>query len=353
MKDITNKMKKIGFKRDVTIYLDNNNRSYEYIESPYALNLSLLIFTNKNDSFDKCINNKKAFNKAVELFNSIESADKEKTSMNYDEFFKKDYTLSINGTVEDIIEFLNNNVIQCDKIVLSPKDEYMVEITNNKFIEKLIDNLDSINNIYVEGSGNREAVKLLDYKRTIEYIDNIAAKIKEKDLSPIEQLMYIYDIVRDRLYIKEDDDEDYTVSRDLTSVTSGEKIVCLGFAEIFDKIVKKLGFKSKVHTIYDYDKVKGHARNMVYVKDDKYSMNGIYTFDLTYGNKKDDSDRHFDSYFYFARSDELFSKIDKFYGNNYVDEKMEILESTVDKIVENKSDEITSDDLQKINSIYK
>ena len=105
-------------------------------------------------------------------------------------------------------------------------------------------------------------------------IDDIVAKINKYNLSPIEQIMYAYDLVRDRVYQLEDDGEDYSVSRDISSVLFGDKIVCVGFAEIFSKVLDALNIRNVLFTIVG--RKSGHMRNAVYVNDSKYDIHGVF-----------------------------------------------------------------------------
>ena len=347
------------FRRKIIICLDDYKKYYDYTKNIFEFSLDLTINTNKDDSFEKCIQDKEGFKEAIDSYNVVLkelredfSEMEEESSITYDEFFSKDYTVEINGSVEDIIKFVNNSNIKSKKIVLAPEYGREVSIKDNNFIDKLANGLNNLDNIYVQGSGNTQLVKLIEYKNTIEYIDNIVKRVEDKNFSPIEKLLYVYDIVRDRKYIKENEGESYSESRDLTSVTSGEKIVCLGFAEIFDKALKKLEFNSKIHQIVDYDKLIGHARVAVYVKDDKYNIDGIYMFDPTYNCKKNESNKHFDSYVYFAKTASFFKNVDDYHKDNFVNDKIESLNSVVKKIREKEFDKIKEEEVFNINSLY-
>ena len=67
--------------------------------------------------------------------------------------------------------------------------------------------------------------------------------IKKLHLSPLETVLYVYDLVRERKYQEEGANECHTKSRDLTSVLLGDKIVCAGFVNLFNTILEKLDIK--------------------------------------------------------------------------------------------------------------
>ena len=155
------------------------------------------------------------------------------------------------------------------------------------------------NYLNVKADHDIGCISIEQYLEVYEKINLIKKGIKKYNLSPIEQLMYTYDIVRDRIYVEENDYESSQVSRSLSSVLTGDKIVCAGFANIFDEIAKQLDFKSMVYTLQFGEEY--HARNMVYVKDEKYNINGIYFFDPTWDCKKENND-YLKSYKFFART---------------------------------------------------
>ena len=216
------------------------------------------------------------------------------------------YNLTICGDAEDIVEFLNSHTIKSDKIIVREDAFDQTEIVADKFVTTIMKNVKDTDKLYIDGAGNTKLVKIDEYFSTMMIIEDLAKQIEEKNLSPLEQLMYLYDKVRDRYYIEEKDGEDPTLSRDISSVTKNEEIVCLGFAEIFDKVAKKLGLKSKVVVMLPKKEDEdGHAKNMVYINDEKYDYEGILSFDATIGCKKDDTNNHFDSYDAYAFENSL------------------------------------------------
>ena len=52
----------------------------------------------------------------------------------------------------------------------------------------------------VSVDGNISYVTIEQYERTVLAIDDIVNKIKKYNLSSLEQIMYAYDLVRDRVY---------------------------------------------------------------------------------------------------------------------------------------------------------
>ena len=195
-------------------------------------------------------------------------------------------------------------------------------ILYNKIVDENIYNLNDYptikeqykhnSNIYFYIEGNTQPISITEFEKTYNIINNIVSKINKLNLSQLEQIMYVYDLVRDRVYTKELITEPPYISRDLTSVLLGNRIVCVGFTKIFNQILQNLGITSKKeHLINLNPNESNHVRNIVYIKDKKYNIEGYYIFDLTLDCK----DREFDnsylnSYRYFAKTKK---EIDRYY----------------------------------------
>ena len=83
-------------------------------------------------------------------------------------------------------------------------------------------------NIYFQISGNDKIISFKEYKNTIEVINGIVEKIERCNFSPLEKIMYVYDLVRDKVYVEASENEDKMISRNLSSALLGNKIVCVG-----------------------------------------------------------------------------------------------------------------------------
>lgn len=120
-------------------------------------------------------------------------------------------------------------------------------------------------------------------------LDNLVEKIKSKNLSPVEQLMYAYKEVTKRVYTKENRDkgESEFLSRDIYGLLNSDKIVCVGYSELFKEIVSRLELGSDAQVFLNLVQTNdsNHARHencIVYIKDEKYGLDGYYYFDPTW-----------------------------------------------------------------------
>lgn len=137
---------------------------------------------------------------------------------------------------------------------------------------------------FEDNSYNLEQVKLV-----LGFMKEITNSIKNFDLSPFEQIMFIYDYVKDRYFKYSTEDEDYIESRDIARILKGDRIVCLGFATLFKNLLNQLNIENKIIILESTQKeLSDHARNRVIVKDEKYNLDHILYFDATWDCKKDD-----------------------------------------------------------------
>lgn len=202
---------------------------------------------------------------------------------------------------------LTDSVYTRDFILNNIRDRY-IYISNRfganrkdfDFVEKRYGDIDNIR-FYIEG--NTLSIDIDEYRQTIEYIQGIIELVSSHRLSPLEKMLYAYDIVRDRVYKLESGDESPYKSRDLTQVIVGDRIVCSGFSKILGAVLTELGIRNKVQLLRNNVEGNGHARNVCYIRDDKYGVEGIYYMDATFGSKKrEGDDSYLKNYEYFARS---------------------------------------------------
>lgn len=190
-------------------------------------------------------------------------------------------------------------------------------------------------NVYLYFDGNKTERHIEEYKKTIDAIDEIVKTIRKHNLSPLEEIMYAYDLVREKVYTRELDTESDRISRDLSSVLFGDKIVCAGYVAIFNSVLKNLGI-----SVMDYKLIKkennkkGHVRSLVYVKDKKYHVNGVFMFDPTWDSKKCEGDKSYlRSYKFFCKSKDEFRFFDQEYNDVTLSSYSKNLSPRVKKII--------------------
>jgi hypothetical protein len=204
-----------------------------------------------------------------------------------------DFTIVLSGEVEDVKEFIDNNpeLLNYTLRYCSEDDNSLSQASYYAQV------LRDYPNIYLVTNNNSKFVTVEAYLKTCDYIDSIVGLIKSRNLSPIEQIMYAYDVVRNRIYNAESDNEDQSVSRDVTDVTLGDKIVCLGYARLLNEILTRLGFNCAEYLMDDTQRKEGHAISAICIKDDKYAIDGVYFFDPTWDSKKENETTEYLSHY--------------------------------------------------------
>ena len=149
-------------------------------------------------------------------------------------------------------------------------------------------------------------VGVFDYESFFDYhevynadkkIKEISNDIRKNNYSPLEKLMHAYFITQDRLYKNEKKYVDRPgQSRSVYGVLNGDKVVCAGYSELLKSIVQEVDDENvKVFPNlvgYARPKKKGekqeydfHQNNIVYIKDDKYKIDGYYYLDPTWDTR--------------------------------------------------------------------
>ncbi len=115
------------------------------------------------------------------------------------------------------------------------------------------------------------------------------AKVDGEELSPLEKYLYAYIFVTDFVYKESGNgstDEAFE-SRSVVRVLNGDKIVCVGYVSMLSEICKRLNIPLKPQFVVDnygaenkIDEIN-HAGLEVYIKDEKYGVDGMFYSDPT------------------------------------------------------------------------
>lgn len=116
-------------------------------------------------------------------------------------------------------------------------------------------------------------------------INDVVAEINRMKLSPFEKFVYAYQYVTNRCYTEEGKGEEDFVSRNLVSILNGDKIVCVGYANMLATILNRVGVPCTTACVVsysgDYLGYVNHAICSVRMVDPKYKIDGIYASDPT------------------------------------------------------------------------
>lgn len=155
-------------------------------------------------------------------------------------------------------------------------------------IKKLRDKLQSKNIAFgFEDSNNTWNID--DVESANKQIVEIADNIRRKHLSPFEMLIVAHDECLSKEYVEEQGDEHWSQSRSVYGVLNSDRIVCVGYSTLLSGILQEIDNKNikcyinRVATSDDNKFADGlHANVVVYIKDDKYGIDGYYYIDPTW-----------------------------------------------------------------------
>lgn len=241
------------------------------------------IYAEVNKDFDKNIKDYKAKCKElgrtdvkfVYLFNESE--------LQYD---SKPF---LNKSLEDRINYAYNKLkwkINKDNIIISFRHSSNAYLDSNVTCKKLYELTQKYPyiNLGIEDADITWGV--YDIIRANQKLDDIADKIKKLDLSPAEQLLMAYFEVTGIPYQEENCDEDKCTSRAIYSILNSNKIVCVGYVELLKEIMARVNKNNIVMfenslVVNENGEDYNHMTAIVYLKDEKYNLNGYYYIDPT------------------------------------------------------------------------
>lgn len=283
----------------------------EVYPSRYGIALGILV--NDNNNFDDILKDKSLVRQAfddqldfymmddpglyVEEIKSIKNI-LDNIDSSYEEL---EYVKLAFENIDPLIYIENNNDLLDKKIVL---DECVRIDEQDKILELIKKYENVIDNIYITMQNNSGYVLLKDCILAQQKIKEEANYINSLDLSPFEKVMYTYDFIKRHEYNMESEEESEFESRNLNNILFGDRIVCAGFANYFDALLRHMNFSCDKTLLSDRrgEPYNGHVRNCVYIKDDKYNIDGAYYFDTTFDSKDSSFPYNYIKYRYFAKT---------------------------------------------------
>ena len=196
---------------------------------------------------------------------------------------------------KDLLNFIFAEFPNAKVTILSGYDQRQIYpsfdgLYNEEESKLLAENVDHIRRTYHRDISFDEGFSVEQALTASRKINNIVKQISEarldgKPLSNYEKFLWAYQFVTDRVYTEESQKEDPSVSRNLVSVLSGDKIVCVGFASMLCSILSRLGIPCTYQSEISFDTSSNiyvnHATCAVRIEDDKYNKHGIYYSDPT------------------------------------------------------------------------
>ena len=228
----------------------------------------------------------------------------------------------------DMVDFLCKSGIKSDDIVVSVYDEkhtYQVEQWQQL---KLVAQEFEKKNINFGFEDMATTFSASDVENANYQIVKTAEIIKESDYSPLETLLSVYLRTQSRKYTRERENENPSLSRSIYGVLNSDRIVCVGYCELFKAVINEIDNKNiKIFdnhvTVQDEDDILGylfgefdkHRNLIIYLKDEKYNIEGFYYLDPTWDCSQTDSNTANLNYFLIPLQDISKLKI-KILDNN-------------------------------------
>ncbi len=183
--------------------------------------------------------------------------------------------------LKQVLLQLNINPTKCKFIV---KESGFIPADKMEEFKKISSMLSVFKNeLQISNKGGEYSLEVVE--KTHKKIYDIVNFCKRNEFSPLECVLFAYLYSTKRPYIKEEEWEYGATSRSVYSVLNGDKIVCLGFTQVIQTILEALSTKNiSVFTNSTQSKVDsstGHSTLLIYIKDEKYGLDGYYFFDPT------------------------------------------------------------------------
>ena len=159
----------------------------------------------------------------------------------------------------------------------------------------------------LEGSGK---TTLQNYVNLLKTLEEVEKNVKDKNYSPLETAIYAKSVIDD-MYIYDPDynsqDVDFWDNTNLSQVINhndGKKkrAICVGFSTLYSAMLRRCNIP-----MFRYS-APGHMRNIGRIRDDKYNVDTISIFDITYDLKNTNNGS---SFCFFGLSPRTLTKKDR------------------------------------------
>ena len=227
-------------------------------------------------------------------------------------YFKGEIDLKSIEKVKNLL--LMSNTIKDSKIekivTCNLSEEELFKFTGSNF-----KNPDTWKISYYHDGANYYVDSIPNVREFLSYVKRIRNVVIKEELSPLERVMRVYDIIK--LIDYDERDKKYTFPEIITTLKSNSE----GYNKLFNYLLKSINMDAFLGTIKDRDNKKSYI-NLVKIVDGKYNIRGYYLFDpsmdtLSKENYKENI--RMINYNYFGL------KLSEFNLNNYGDSLLGIL----------------------------
>ncbi len=184
-----------------------------------------------------------------------------------------------------------------DKITVLGKDKVTIYIANRSTFDYSCFTDENQNSNLEVLTATDETTDMNTFIKTEEELRKIIKPLEEheNELSPFEKHFWLHHLVATfREYKREDSNDDYRTSRFLNKLlfNADKSMVCVGFSYLYKDLARRLSLdtwenlacsKKSMRQANEYN----HITNLIYIKDEKYDLDGVYLSDTTFDNYDD------------------------------------------------------------------
>lgn len=122
-------------------------------------------------------------------------------------------------------------------------------------------------------------------------IDEVVNLLKHSTMSPYEKILYVHKLLTEKKFY--DEPFNSTLARDVYTILNSDNVVSIGYAMLMNTIFKELKDENiKVtNELIDLNNGSFSCVNCVYLKDEKYGINGYYKIDIIKNNGTNEINR--------------------------------------------------------------
>lgn len=305
---------------------------------------------------------------------------------------KEDYTDDANKNIseKEDLEKIIDALIDIDTLSITVIDNGKQSIEESlEIIDKIEKSIGSkIENIYyITGNRNIDNIEILktlenDHRVSIMYdkeiicsiddfinmrnhINKMVNELKKFELSPLEKVLYVYDIIKDFYIINHKYMKEKKVSRLIHRIFKVNELNCQAYAALYSEILRELKIEATDFNLYSplveelFLTSDNHARTMIHLVDNKYKIDGLFSTDVVWDAiKKIKKNYHYE--FFLTRISNLKRQysLDKFHNdieilfNNISITDLSEKEKQVYERLLNKNN-ISNEDIENLKKIMK
>ena len=173
---------------------------------------------------------------------------------------------SIGSKIENIYYITGNRNIDNIEILKTLENEHRVSIMYDKEIICSIDDFINMRN----------------------HINKMLNEIKKFELSPLEKVLYVYDIVKDFYIVNHKYMKEKKVSRLIHRIFKVNELNCQAYAALYSEILRELKIEATDFNLYStlveelFLTSDNHARTIIHLVDEKYKINGLFCADVVW-----------------------------------------------------------------------